>query len=227
MADRGPLHWSWLGRLGYAAAWGAQERARDDLLHEPGAPERLLLVEHPPTVTVGRNGDTAGLLLTPAVLAARGIALERATRGGHLTWHAPGQLVAYPILHLRRRGLGPRDHVQRLVEAACGWLAALGVPAGWREDAPGAWVSAGAVARKIASVGVHVVRDVTAHGIAVNLDVDLAGFSVIRPCGLSAEVMTSVARERGASPAVADAAPGLAAAIAAAYGMDAVEDAAP
>lgn len=246
------LPWTWLGRASYADAWRLQELAREALIADEGAPERLLLVEHPPTVTVGRSGDTTGLLIPPEILAARGIALERSTRGGHLTWHAPGQLVAYPVLHLRRRGLGPREHVAQLIGAVCTWLGGLGVDATWRADAPGAWVlapplhrvldeSAEAPAsapahrrsqpgsdesggqeprpRKIASVGVHVHRDVTAHGVAVNLDIDLGGFAVIRPCGFTADVMTSVARERGSSPTVAEAAPSLAAAIAAAYGL--------
>lgn len=215
------LRWTWLGRIAYADAARVQEHAREALLAGRG-PERLLVLEHPPTITIGRNGDRTGLLAGAEDLASQGIQVEQSTRGGHLTWHAPGQLVAWPVLCLRRRRLGPREHVVRLASGIAAWLRGLGVPAAWSDAEPGVWTE-GRPPRKIASVGVHVHRDVTAHGAAVNLTVDLRGFAHIRPCGLAADVMTSVERELGDAPEVEAAAPALALAIAAAYGMAAVE----
>ncbi|GMV43969.1 MAG: hypothetical protein AMXMBFR64_56850 [Myxococcales bacterium] len=215
------LHWTWLGRIAYADAARLQEHARESLLAGRG-PERLLLLEHPPTITIGRNGDRAGLLASDKDLARQGIVVEQSTRGGHLTWHAPGQLVAWPVLCLRRRRLGPREHVMRLASGIAAWLREIGVLARWSDAEPGVWTD-GSLPRKVASVGVHVHRDVTAHGAAVNLSVDLRGFAHIRPCGLAADVMTSVERELGHAPEVEAAASGVAAAIAAAYGMAAFE----
>jgi lipoate-protein ligase B len=199
--------------MGWEEADRLQAAVRAQLLASEDAPERLLLLEHPPTVTIGRHGDLSHLVESPEGLAARGVALVHASRGGHLTWHGPGQLVCYPVVHLRRRRIGPREHVERLAASVVAWLHELGLEARWRDDAPGVWVGEPPL-RKVASVGVHVHRDVTAHGVAVNVSAELAGFRLIRPCGFAPDVMTTIAREIGHAPPLAEAARGLAEAFA-------------
>jgi lipoyl(octanoyl) transferase len=191
----------WLGRVPYADALEIQRGAVEARL--AGAePDRLLLLEHPPVVTLGRRARREHLLASPAELAARGIALHEAQRGGDVTWHGPGQLVGYPIVHLDERGardvhLFLRGIESALVEA----LSALGVAAGRRPGMTGVFVErpsgAAGPERKIASIGVGLRRWVSFHGFALNVTADLAGFRDIVPCGLHEVEMTSVARERG------------------------------
>ena len=151
-------------------------------------PDSLILVEHPPVVTLGRAKRHGNLRLTPEELAARGIDFFEITRGGDVTYHAPGQLVGYPVFDLRQHG---RDVLRfcRDVEAAL--VAALG-DFGLRAEAipgdAGVWVGG----KKIASLGISVRRWVTFHGFALNVSTDLGGFQVIRPCGKDPEVMTSM-----------------------------------
>ncbi len=195
-----PLAVRELGRVAYADALALQ----DELVaarRRGAVPDTLLLLEHPPVVTVGRSGRAEHLLLPPEALAARGVALHEVARGGDVTYHAPGQLVGYPIVDLAARGAPDVPAWLRTLEDAVGEaLAALGVPwcrqPGWTGvfvDAPGA-----ARPRKIASIGIGVRGWVSCHGFALNVDVDLAGFDAIVPCGLHGVEMTSVARELGA-----------------------------
>ncbi|MBP2671091.1 MAG: Octanoate-[acyl-carrier-protein]-protein-N-octanoyltransferase [candidate division NC10 bacterium] len=151
-------------------------------------PDTLILVEHPPVVTLGRAKTTANLRHTPEELQARGIEFFEVSRGGDVTYHAPGQLVGYPVFDLRQHG---RDVLRfcRGVEAALiGVLAAVGLGARSVPGKAGVWVGD----RKIASLGVSLRRWVTFHGFALNVAVDLVGFQVIRPCGEEPEVMTSM-----------------------------------
>jgi lipoate-protein ligase B len=152
-------------------------------------PDTLVLVEHPPVVTLGRAKHRGNLRLDPEALAARGIEFFEITRGGDVTYHAPGQLVGYPIFDLRQHG---RDVLRfcRGVEAALILaLGDFGVTAGAIPGDAGVWVGE----KKIASLGISVRRWVTFHGFALNVSTDLAGFQVIRPCGKDPEVMTSLA----------------------------------
>ena len=151
-------------------------------------PDTLILVEHPPVVTLGRAKTTANLRHTPEELQARGIEFFEVSRGGDVTYHAPGQLVGYPVFDLRQHG---RDVLRfcRGVEAALiGVLAAVGLGARSVPGKAGVWVGD----RKIASLGVSLRRWVTFHGFALNVAVDLRGFQVIQPCGEAPEVMTSM-----------------------------------
>ncbi|MEN8183724.1 MAG: lipoyl(octanoyl) transferase LipB, partial [Myxococcota bacterium] len=165
-------------------------------------PDRLLLLEHPPVVTLGRRGDEANLRLDRASLAARGVEVHRVSRGGDVTYHGPGQLVGYAVVDLAARGRPDVHRFLRLQEAALiETLARLGVAGTRRPGLTGVFV-AGAPQRKIASIGIGLRGWVSHHGFALNLSVDLSGFEAIVPCGLSDIEMTSVSREgEDASPA--------------------------
>jgi lipoate-protein ligase B len=162
--------------------------------------DRLLLLEHPPVVTLGRAAKPEHLLVPREELARRGVELFQVGRGGDVTWHGPGQLVGYPIVDLAARGgLGVTGFL-RLVEAALGEaLGELGVAAETRPGWTGVFVAGADPPRKIASIGIGVRRWVTWHGFALNVDCDLAGFAAIVPCGLHGVAMTSVAGELGAA----------------------------
>lgn len=209
----GPLEATWLGRADYRSVWALQKelagaRARGEI------GDRLLLVEHPAVLTLGRQSDESHVLATPAELAHRGIELIRVERGGEVTYHGPGQLVAYPIIALARRGLLLRPFVRALEEAMIATCAAQGVPAARREGHPGCWVDPdGAAPRKIGALGIRVERGVTYHGIALNVAPDLADFGLIDPCGMPGVASTSIAREAGRR----DEPPSTAAVAAAAY----------
>lgn len=152
-------------------------------------PDTLILVEHPPVVTVGRAKQRKNLLLDPPALAARGIEFFEITRGGDATYHAPGQLVGYPIFDLRRHGRDVLRFCRGMEFALVAALAAFGIAAEAVPGKAGVW----ARGRKIASLGISVRRWVTFHGFALNVTTDLAGFQVIRPCGEDPAVMTSMA----------------------------------
>lgn len=191
----------WLGRVRYAEALERQQAAVADRI-AGRAPDRLLLVEHPPVVTLGRSTDPAHLVLTPEAMRAKGLDVHEVSRGGDVTYHAPGQLVGYPILDLDaldRRDV--HDHLRRIEAGLIDALESLGVPARRVEGRTGVFVDRARSARadgpdrKIASIGVGVRKWVTFHGFALNVSLDLAGFDAIVPCGLHDVEMTSVARE--------------------------------
>jgi lipoyl(octanoyl) transferase len=193
----GPIQASWLGRVAYRDAWGLQRRlaaARAD----GRIGDQLLLLEHEPVLTLGRNADPAHVLASSEALAARGIEVIAVERGGEVTYHGPGQLVAYPIIALHARGLLIRPFVRALEEALIATAAAFGVDAARREGHPGCWWGPeGLDPRKIGAVGLRVERGVTYHGIALNVTVDLDDFELIDPCGLPGVHSTSIAREAG------------------------------
>src|SRR5262245_59042422 len=194
---RAPIDARWLGRVAYRDAWDLQKRlaaARAD----GEIADRLLLLEHEAVLTLGRGADESHVLATPAELDARGIELLRVERGGEVTYHGPGQLVAYPILRLADRGLLLRPFVRALEAAMAGTCAAFGVDAGRRDGHPGCWVDPGGAApRKIGALGIRVERGTSYHGIALNVDVDLEAFGLIDPCGMPGLMSTSIAREAG------------------------------
>jgi len=197
--------WHWLGRVPFAQTADLQERLRRGI-RDDGAPETLLLLEHEPVITLGRGADTSHVLHSEASLALRGVSLHRASRGGDVTYHGPGQLVGYPIVRLRT---GVRAHVEGMATAIAGVLARLGVAAYYRADAPGLWVNAPADAAasapaKICAFGVNVHHRITTHGFALNLAPDLEAFRLIVPCGLAGSPVTSVASLRGGSPTPAE-----------------------
>jgi len=152
-------------------------------------PDTLILVEHPPVVTLGRAKQRGNLLLDPAVLLARGIEFFEVTRGGDVTYHAPGQLVGYPIFDLRQHGRDVLKFCRGMEASLISALGEFGIAARAVSGKAGVWVGE----KKIASLGISVRRWVTFHGFALNVSTDLAGFQVIRPCGEDSRVMTSMA----------------------------------
>jgi lipoate-protein ligase B len=147
-------------------------------------------------LTLGRNSDAAHVLASPATLGARGIELIRTERGGEVTYHGPGQLVAYPIVRLADRGILLRPFVRALEAAMSDTCAAYGVAAGRCEGRPGCWVDAdGPAPRKIGALGLRVEHGVTFHGIALNVTTRLADFGLLDPCGMPGITVTSIAHE--------------------------------
>ncbi len=191
------LHVRWLGRIAYRDAWRLQQELASQRADD-AIPDQLLLLEHDPVLTLGRYADEAHVLATPAALAARGIEVIRIERGGEVTYHGPGQLVAYPIIALSRHGLLVRPLVRALEDAMIATCAAAGVPADRREGHPGCWIDPdGTDPRKIGAVGIRVQRGVSFHGIALNVTTDLRDFELIDPCGLPGVTSTSIVRELG------------------------------
>jgi lipoyl(octanoyl) transferase len=191
------LHARWLGRIDYRDAHALQKRLVDDRV-AGRIGDQLLLLEHPAVLTLGRNSDPAHILASSEVLAARGIPVERIERGGEVTYHGPGQLVAYPIVRLHERGLLLRPFVRALETALARTCADLGVAADRRDGHPGCWCDAGGPnPRKIGALGLRVERGVTYHGVALNVSVALADFDLIDACGMPDVVSTSIDRELG------------------------------
>jgi lipoyl(octanoyl) transferase len=192
-----PIEARWLGRIDYREAHALQKR----LVEQRAAdriPDQLLLLEHPAVLTLGRRADPGHILASPADLRIRGIEVIEVERGGEVTYHGPGQLVAYPIVALARRQLMIRPFVRALEHALIDTCAAHGVVAERRDGHPGCWCAAtGANPRKIGALGLRVERGVTYHGIALNVTVDLADFALIDPCGMPGVASTSIAAERG------------------------------
>ncbi len=148
----------------------------------------LVLVEHPSVITLGRTADERHLLFPREELAARGIEVFEVERGGDVTYHGPGQLVGYPILDLKRAGLGVSDYLRFLESVIVEVLSAFGVRAFARAGLTGVWTDRG----KIAAIGVAVTRWISYHGFAINVDVEPSAFDAIVPCGLSGESVTSI-----------------------------------
>lgn len=196
----GGLEVRWLGRVAYREAW--------DLQHELVAqrrageiPDQLLLLEHPAVLTLGRQASEEHVLATPRELERRGIEVIRVERGGEVTYHGPGQLVAYPIVRLAERDLLPRPFVRALENAMIDTCAGFGVSADRREGYPGCWCDPSADSpRKIGALGLRVEGGVTYHGIALNITTNLADFELIDPCGIEKLTVTSIAREAGWPP---------------------------
>jgi lipoyl(octanoyl) transferase len=154
----------------------------------------LLLLQHPPVYTRGRRSQTEELPMGASWYEAQGIEVLDTDRGGLVTYHGPGQLVAYPIVQLRGYGDDVHEYVRGLERVMIGALAEAGVRAGTIEGLTGVWVGT----RKIGSIGLHVSRGVTTHGLAVNVSNDLQPFEWVVPCGIEGVSMTSLTRELGA-----------------------------
>jgi lipoyl(octanoyl) transferase len=192
-----PLEARWLGRVDYRDAWALQKRLAAERA-DGHIGDQLLLLEHPAVLTLGRQADDSHVTAPAELLEARGIEVIRVERGGEVTYHGPGQLVAYPIIRLADRGLLVRPFVRALEAAMVATCAAAGVVAERRDGHPGCWIDAdGPVPRKIGALGVRIERGVSYHGIALNVVVDLADFTLIDACGMPGVVSTSIARESG------------------------------
>src|SRR6185295_5768611 len=162
-------------------------RQRDEL------PDQLLLLEHPPVITLGRGGDPSNLLASPDILKNHGVRFFETTRGGDITYHGPGQVVGYPILHLGDNNRDVRKYVTKLEEVLIRTVAEYGITATRAEGKRGIWVGN----NKIAAIGVRIARWVTSHGWALNVDTNLDHFRFITPCGLHGTGVTSISRETG------------------------------
>jgi lipoate-protein ligase B len=173
-------------------------RSRADKL----VPDTLILLEHPPVVTVGRRpGAERHILVDRQMLQERGVAIYETDRGGDVTYHGPGQLVAYPIVGLVETGLGVHEYLRLLEAAVMSFLSDYGIIAGRDPEHSGVWVGRD----KIAAIGIAVRRGVAMHGVAINLQPDLSPFSLILPCGIVGRGVTSAARLLGHGIDVAEA----------------------
>ena len=180
-----------LGLTPYDDAWRLQQRVAAEV--RAGADATLILLEHPPTYTLGARGKTEHLLLSETVLLADGAAVHRTDRGGDVTYHGPGQIVGYPIMSLRRLGLGPVVYVRSLEALLIDVLSRFGIVAGRSDRNRGVWVGGA----KIAAIGVRVSAGVSTHGFALNVNTDLERFQHIIPCGLAGVGVTSMRQLTG------------------------------
>jgi lipoate-protein ligase B len=175
-----------LSLLPYRETWLLQEQAHARVA--AGGPEELLLVEHPPVITFGRRTTPHHLLASEQALKDRGVDLVQSDRGGDITFHGPGQLVAYPIIRLADHHLSVGAYVHTLQQALLETLAAFNIQAQLDPTAIGVWVNNA----KIAALGVRVKKGVTLHGLALNVTTDLSYFNLIIPCGLQGRPVTSL-----------------------------------
>ena len=156
---------------------------------EGRAEDTLLLLEHPPTITVGKSGSLDNILVSEDKLAERNISLLFTDRGGDVTYHGPGQLVAYPVINLKKRGMNAHRYVHDLEEVVIRTLSDFSIESYRDETHAGIWVEN----HEIGAIGINLRRWVTTHGIALNVNIDLAPFSLINPCGFTDRKATSIA----------------------------------
>jgi lipoyl(octanoyl) transferase len=191
------IQYLYLGRIGYAEALALQQEMVE-LRHQGRVENVLLLLEHPPVLTLGRNAQRSNILATDAMLARKGVEVHEINRGGDVTYHGPGQLVGYPIFGLRSLTngsggrLGPVDYVRRMEEALIRLCAGYGVLTGRIVGRTGVWTGASGKEKKIGAIGVHVSRGITSHGFALNVTTDLRDFQWIVPCGIADREVTSL-----------------------------------
>src|SRR5271155_5107596 len=192
-----------LGRVDYATALDLQKQLVE-ARHEDRIGNTLVLLEHPPVLTLGRNSSRANILASDEFLAYRGVEIHEINRGGDVTYHGPGQLVGYPILDLRSfslsdtgQRLGAVDYVRLLEESLIRALGDFAVPAQRIAGRTGVWTIAGGSIpeKKIAAIGVHISRGIASHGFALNVTTDLRDFDLIVPCGISDRAVTSLELE--------------------------------
>jgi len=226
MTDSGAtpvLRWAWLGTVGYEDAWTLQREVA--LARRSGElpDDALLLLEHPPVYTMGRQGDARHLGAGPAALAAAGADFVEVDRGGSVTFHGPGQLVAYPIVRLagvfpipRHPAHGDVDRYLRALEASLIATAAeYGVAVTRRPPWTGVWSED----RKLGAIGVKLAGGVTSHGVALNVATDLSWFDRITPCGIEGAGVASLETLGAPGHAPAEVAPVLATSLAEVFGL--------
>ncbi len=194
-ATLAPMYAFDLGCIAYQHAFEIQQKAQAFVLG--GGDDILLLLEHPPTVTIGKNSGQENLPPNLASMWGSTVDVVHSTRGGNITCHFPGQLVAYPIINLKKRTGGVRAYVHDVEETAIRTVRQFGISATRNPGFPGVWVGNS----KIASLGIAVRRHITLHGLAMNVDKDLSLFNFITPCGLDGVTATSVQREQTGAPA--------------------------
>lgn len=184
------LHLRWLGRQAYEPVWHAMQRFTNE--RDADSADEIWLLEHPQVFTQGQAGKAEHLLLPGW------IPVVQTDRGGQVTYHGPGQLVAYVLVDVRRAGIGVRELVSLLEESLIELLASYGISAVARADAPGVYVGAA----KIASLGLRIRRGCSFHGLALNINMDLQPFSRINPCGYRGLAITQMADLLSVAPAV-------------------------
>jgi len=211
-----PLLARWLGRIDYTKATEMQESlVRRRRLGEIG--DTLLLLEHPPVITLGRGSDRGNVLLDESELAARGIELHQTGRGGDVTYHGPGQLVGYPVLALADERRDAHRYLRDLEQALIDAVATYGIEAGRVEGLTGVWAGG----NKLAAIGVRLSTGwITSHGFALNVATDLSEFETIVPCGIADRGVTSLDRLLGQAPAIEEVATRVATEVAGTFGLD-------
>jgi len=182
-----------LGRVPYGEALELQRSIARDRISGAISQDVLLLMEHPPVVTLGRSTKEKNLMASPEFLQSRGVELFEVERGGDVTFHGPGQLVGYPIIDLKRHRQDLHWYLRSIEQALIDSLADYGIPGERNTSYTGVWTRG----KKIASIGVHARDWVTWHGFALNVTTELSYFNLIVPCGIDGVVMTSIARELG------------------------------
>lgn len=194
-----------LGRVPYGEGLELQ-RQLIEARYENRIGNTLVLLEHPPVLTLGRNASRANILASDEFLAYRGVEIHEINRGGDVTYHGPGQLVGYPIFDLRSftPRLGAVEYVRMIEEALIRACGDFGVPATRVAGRTGVWTMAGGAVqeKKIAAIGVHIARGITSHGFAFNVNPDLRDFQLIVPCGIADREVTSLEREVDPPPAM-------------------------
>jgi lipoyl(octanoyl) transferase len=187
-----------LGRMPYAESLDIQ-RQLVELRHQQRIANSLLLLEHPPVLTLGRNSQRGNILASDELLARRGVEVHEINRGGDVTYHGPGQLVGYPIVDLRsfHPRLGAVDYVRKLEEVLIRACASYGIVTQRIPKRTGVWTLPGGSIpeKKIAAIGVHISRGVSSHGFALNVTTDLRDFDLIVPCGIADRAVTSLEDE--------------------------------
>ena len=184
-----------MGTIAYGEALAWQRRVADRV-RRGECIETLALLDHPPVFTAGARGSFQNLLADPREITLRGADLVRVDRGGDITFHGPGQLVAYPIIDLHTHRMGARRYVYGLEAAIVATVGRFGVTAGRRAGYPGVWVDGA----KVAAVGIRISRGVTTHGVAINVTTELSWFDAIVPCGIPGVRVTSLERILGRAP---------------------------
>lgn len=185
-----------LGRMGYEECLELQREVARQRITGAIPQDVLLLVEHPPVVTLGRSSKQKNLMSSPEFLRSRGVELFEVERGGDVTFHGPGQLVGYPVFDLKRHKQDLHWYLRSVEEAIIRIIGEYGIPGERSTGYTGVWTRG----RKIASIGVHARDWVTWHGFALNVTTDLSYFDLIVPCGIVGVEMTSIQKEVGSSP---------------------------
>jgi lipoate-protein ligase B len=195
MGDKGLLTWYVVdvGVVPYSEAWDLQARLVEARVSGSLLNDVVLVLEHPAVFTLGKRGGRENLLVPEETLARQGIPIVQVERGGNITYHAPGQLVLYPIIHLERAGIKVVDMVDRLENVMIRTCAEWGIQAGRNPLNRGVWVGL----KKIGAIGIAVRRGVSFHGMALNVNIDLTPFGWIQPCGLEGIGVTSMRTEGG------------------------------
>lgn len=182
-----------LGTMAYQEAHHFQTDCLEWRLNEKNGTDLFLIVDHMPVFTLGKRGGRESLTVAESFVKSKGVDIVQTERGGDITYHGPGQLVVYPIVHLRQAKLSVASYVELLEEVMIATVAEVGVEANRDERNRGLWVGN----NKIGSIGIRVRHGVVFHGLALNVSIDFEHFNWIQPCGLSGVGVTSVARELG------------------------------